>query len=130
MQWIKFDITLFDKPEIRVIEKMEDGDFCLTTLIRLLCLAGKEENDGIFRFQNGEAVTAKELSYIFDLDESRIENALSVFEKYGIVKIENGAIVLSEWCKSESLHTNLEENREKNRQRQARYRERHKVTLD
>ena len=47
--WIKLSTSMFDDEKIKLIELMPEGDSLLVIWLKLLCFAGKTDNDGVFR---------------------------------------------------------------------------------
>ena len=48
VKWIKIATDIFDDEKILLIESMPDSYAITTAWFKLLCLAGKQNNDGVF----------------------------------------------------------------------------------
>lgn len=102
VQWIKITTDVFDDEKILLIDSMPEADKILIIWFKLLCLAGKQNNKGVFMF-NGVPYTTKMLSTILRRDEDTIQNAIDIFEAYGMIHYEGNAIVITNWGKHQSL---------------------------
>lgn len=125
VKWIKITTDIFDDEKILLIESMPDSYAIITVWFKLLCLAGKQNNCGVFTMGK-IAYTDKMLATIFRMKESTVAMALQTFEQFGMVKIIDGVITIPNWEKHQSLDV-LEQAKEKTRQRVARHREKQKL---
>ena len=48
MKWIKVSVEAFDDEKLLMIADMPRGDSILVLWFKLLCLAGKKDNNGVF----------------------------------------------------------------------------------
>ena len=121
VKWIKITTDIFDDEKILLIESMPDAYAIITVWFKLLCLAGKQNNSGVFML--GQiAYTDKMLATIFRMRESTVQLALQTFEQFGMVKIIDGVITIPNWEKHQSLDK-MEQAKEQTRLRVARHRE-------
>lgn len=128
VKWIKITTDIFDDEKILLIESMPDSYAMITVWFKLLCLAGKQNNCGVFTM--GQiAYTDKMLATIFRMKESTVTMALQTFEQFGMVKIIDGVITIPNWEKHQSLDL-LEQAKERTRQRVARHREKQKLLAE
>ena len=102
VQWIKITTDIFDDEKILLIDSMPEADKIIIIWFKLLCLAGKQNNKGVFMFK-GVPYTTQMLSTILHRDEDIIKRALTIFEDYGRIHYENNAIVITNWGKHQSL---------------------------
>lgn len=102
VQWIKITTDIFDDEKILLIDSMPEADKIIIIWFKLLCLAGKQNNKGVFMF-NGTPYTTQMLSTILRRDEDTIKRALNIFETYGMIHFENNAAVITNWGKHQSL---------------------------
>ncbi len=102
VQWIKVTTDLFDDEKVLLIDTLPEADSILIIWIKLLCLAGKQNNKGVFMFNN-IPYTVKMLSTILRRDESVIENALKIFEEYNMIQYVDRAITITNWGKHQNL---------------------------
>ncbi len=49
VKWIKIVTDIFDDEKILLIESLPDADSIIVIWFKLLCLAGKQNNSGVFR---------------------------------------------------------------------------------
>lgn len=103
VKWIKITTDIFDDEKILLIESLPDAYAIITVWFKLLCLAGKMNNSGVFMMNNRVAYTDKMLATIFRMKESTIQLALQTFVQFGMVEIIDGVITIPNWNKHQSL---------------------------
>lgn len=103
VKWIKITTDIFDDEKIILIESLPDSDAIIVVWFKLLCLAGKQNNSGVFMLSNKIAYTDKMLATIFRMKESTVTMALKTFERFGMVEIIDGVITIPNWNKHQSL---------------------------
>lgn len=126
VKWIKITTDIFDDEKILLIESLPDAYAIITVWFKLLCLAGKMNNSGVFMMNNRVAYTDAMLATIFRMKETTVQLALKTFEQFGMVEIVDGVITIPNWGKHQSLdqlenkkeymRTYMQEYREKQRQ--------------
>lgn len=102
VKWIKITTDIFDDEKILLIESMPDPYAVITCWFKLLCLAGKQNNNGVF-LMGRIAYTDKMLATIFRMNEATVKMALKTFEQFGMVEIIDGVITIPNWSKHQSL---------------------------
>lgn len=126
VKWIKIVTDIFDDEKILLIESMPEADSIIVIWFKLLCMAGKQNNSGVFMLNDKIPYTDEMLSTIFRRPINTVRLALKTFETYGMIEIVDGTITIPNWERHQSLDK-LEAAKEKNRQRVAAYRERQKL---
>jgi predicted phage replisome organizer len=117
VKWIKITTDIFDDEKILLIESMPDSYAIITVWFKLLCLAGKQNNSGVF-MMGRIAYTDKMLATIFRMKEATVTMALQTFEQFGMVEIVDGVITIPNWGKHQSLDA-YEKRKERDRIYQA-----------
>jgi len=102
VKWIKITTDVFDDEKIILIESLPDAYAIITVWFKLLCLAGKQNNSGVF-MMGKIAYTDKMLATIFRMKESTVQLALQTFEQFGMIEIIDGVISIPNWGKHQSL---------------------------
>jgi predicted phage replisome organizer len=102
VKWIKITTDIFDDEKILLIESLPDAYAIITVWFKLLCLAGKQNNSGVF-MMGKIAYTDKMLATIFRMKETTVTMALQTFEQFGMVEIIDGVITIPNWNKHQSL---------------------------
>ena len=102
VKWIKITTDIFDDEKILLIESLPDSYAIITVWFKLLCLAGKQNNNGVF-LMGRIAYTDKMLATIFRMKESTVTMALQTFEQFGMVEIVDGVITIPNWNKHQTL---------------------------
>ncbi len=126
VKWIKICTDIFDDEKILLIESMPEADSIIAIWFKLLCMAGKQNNGGVFMLNDKMPYNDEMLATIFRRPLNTVRLALSTFENFGMVEIVNNAYTIPNWDKHQSLDK-LEAAKEKNRQRVAAHRERQKL---
>lgn len=127
IKWIKIATNIFSDEKILLIEQMPDADTILVIWFKLLCLAGKENNCGVFIMGGKIPYTEEMLATIFRRPIATIRLALTTFEAFGMVEIiedpsGNEVFTISNWDKHQNID-GMEKIREQTRQRVAKHRE-------
>ena len=65
VKWIKITTDIFDDEKILLIESLPEADSIIVIWFKLLCLAGKMNNSGVFVMNNRLPYTDKMLATIF-----------------------------------------------------------------
>lgn len=125
VKWIKITTDIFDDEKILLIESMPDAYAIIAVWFKLLCMAGKQNNSGVF-VMGQIAYTDKMLATIFRMKESTVQLALHTFEQFGMIKIIDGVITIPNWEKHQSLDK-MEQAKEQTRLRVAKHREKQKL---
>jgi predicted phage replisome organizer len=105
IKWIKIVTDMFDDEKILLIETLPEGDSILVIWLKLLCLAGKQNNSGVFSMQNGLPYTDKMLSIIFRRKETTVQLALQTFKSFGMIEIIENTITIPNWGKHQNFDT-------------------------
>lgn len=125
VKWIKICIDIFDDEKIALIESMPEADGIIVIWFKLLCMAGKQNNGGVFMLNDKIPYTDEMLATIFRRPLNTVRLALETFKRYGMIEIYNDIITIPNWEKHQNLEK-LELSREKNRQRVAKCRQKQK----
>ena len=117
VKWIKITTDIFDDEKILLIEGLPDSYAIITVWFKLLCLAGKQNNNGVF-MMGRIPYTNQMLATIFRMKESTVSMALEVFSNFGMVEIVEGVITIPNWNKHQTLDA-YEKKKERDRLYQA-----------
>lgn len=128
VKWIKIVTDIFDDEKILLIETLPDSDSIIVIWFKLLCLAGKQNNSGVFVF-NGLPYTEKMLATIFRRKEATVSVALKTFEQFGMIEIINDTITIPNWGKHQTLDK-IDARNEYMRGYMKEYREKQKALAD
>ena len=121
VKWIKIVTDIFDDEKILLIESLPESDSLIVIWFKLLCLAGKQNNKGVFLMNDKIPYTEEMLAAIFRRPINTVKLALSTFESFGMIEIVNGVITIPNWEKHQNLNK-LEIVREQTRKRVAKHR--------
>lgn len=128
IKWIKITTDIFNDEKMLMIESMPDADSVIVIWFKLLCLAGRDNNNGIMVMNNRLPYTEEMLASIFRRPLNTVRLALSEFEKYGMIEIYDNVITIPNWEKHQNID-GMEKIREQNRVRKQRQREKQRQEL-
>lgn len=103
VKWIKIVTDIFDDEKILLIESMPDCDSIIVIWFKLLCLAGKQNNGGVFMLSDRIAYTDEMFATIFRRPVNTVRLALKTFEQYGMIEIINNTVTIPNWEKHQAL---------------------------
>lgn len=128
VKWIKIVTDVFDDEKILMIESLPECDSIIVIWFKLLCLAGKQNNCGVF--QMGRMPYTDEMfATIFRRPLNTIRLALSTFEKFGMIEIINETVTIPNWDKHQSLDA-YEKKKERDRLYQSERRAAQKALIE
>ena len=122
VKWIKIVVDIFNNRKIEQIEAMPNGDTYLVIWIKLLCLAGSVNDNGAIYITREVSYTEDMIATRFKKPLSVIRLALDIFQKFGMIKIINDIVHVSNWSKYQNIE-GLDRVREQGRLRVGKYRE-------
>lgn len=125
VKWIKITTDIFDDEKILLIETLPEADSIIVIWFKLLTLAGKMNNSGVFMLNNTMPYTDAMLATIFRRKETTVKLALQTFEQFGMIEIINDVITIPNWGKHQNLDQ-LEQKKDYMREYMKNYREKQK----
>ena len=111
VKWIKIATDIFDDEKILLIESLPEKYAIITCWFKLLCLAGKQNNSGVFLMNDKIAYTDEMLSTIFRMHVNTVRLSLQTFQNFGMIELIEGVITIPNWDKHQQLDA-LENKRE------------------
>lgn len=126
VKWIKIMTDIFDDEKMCAIESLPDGLIMELVWFKILCLAGKCNNNGFLYVANKIAYTDEMLAKIFRMEIGVVQRALTTFQDLEMIEVVDNTYMISNW----TIHQNqngLDDIREKNRLRQQKFRDRQKA---
>ena len=126
VKWIKIVTDIFDDEKILLIESMPEADSIIVIWFKLLCLAGKQNNSGVFLFNERMPYTDEMLATIFRRNINTVRLALNTFEQFGMIEVLNDTYVIPNWSKHQSLDQ-IENKNEYMKNYMKKYREKQKL---
>lgn len=128
VKWIKITTDIFDDEKILMVESLPCADTIIVIWFKLLALAGKSNNNGVFMMNNRIPYTEDMLAAIFRRDPNTVKLALSTFEQFGMIEIIDNVITIPNWDKHQSLDA-YEKKKERDRVLQAERRAKQKALI-
>ena len=126
IKWIKIVTDIFDDEKMLLIETLPEADSIIVIWFKLLCLAGKQNNSGVFTLNGKIPYTDKMLATIFRRKETIVNLALQTFEQFGMIEIINNTITIPNWSKHQNFDK-IERKTEYMRQYMKEYRDKQKL---
>ena len=128
VKWIKIVTDIFDDEKILLIESLPDADSLIVIWFKLLCLAGKQNNGGVFLINGRIPYTDEMFATIFRRPLNTVRLALATFEQYGMIEIIENTVTIPNWGKHQNLDK-IEANKEYMRNYMREYREKQKAII-
>lgn len=128
IKWIKIVTNIFDDEKMLMIETLPSADSIMVVWFKLLCLAGKTNNSGVFIFNERIPYTDEMLAAIFRRDINVVRLALKTFEDFGMIEIIDNVITIPNWSKHQSLDA-YEKKKARDRERIAKKRAEQKALI-
>jgi predicted phage replisome organizer len=125
VKWIKIVTDIFDDEKILLIESLPEHDAIIVIWFKLLCLAGKMNNSGVFMMNDKIPYTEEMLSTIFRRPLNTVKLALTTFEQFSMIERIDNVITIPNWSKHQTLDQ-LEARKEYMRDYMQGYREKQK----
>ena len=128
IKWIKIMTDMFGNRKIKQIESLPDSDAILVIWLKLLCLAGNVNDNGLIYFTKEIPYSDEMMASEFNKPVNTVRLALKTFEKFEMIEIINDVICISNWEKYQQIE-GMDKVREQNRIRKQRQRERQRQAL-
>ena len=103
VKWIKIVTDIFDDEKILLIESLPGSDSIIVIWFKLLCLAGKNNNSGVFLLNERIPYTEEMLATIFRKEVNTVRFALKTFSDFGMIELINNVITIPNWSKHQTL---------------------------
>lgn len=125
VKWIKIVTDIFDDEKMYAIETLQDGMTIEVVWFKLLCLAGKCNENGFLTINNKFPYTDEMLAKIFRLDLGIVKRALETFQNLEMIEVVDNTYMVSNWLKYQS-GDELERLKQQRREASQRYRDKQK----
>lgn len=102
VKWIKIVTDVFDDEKTLMIETLPEADSIIVIWFKLLCLAGKQNNSGVF-LMGRMPYTEEMFATVFRRPINTVRLALKTFEDFGMIEIINNTVTIPNWDKHQSL---------------------------
>jgi predicted phage replisome organizer len=129
VKWIKITTDIFDDEKILLIESMPESDSIIVIWFKLLCLAGKMNNSGVFMMSDKIPYTDQMLATIFRRKETTVKMALNIFEDFGMIDRIDNIVTIPNWGKHQNLDK-IEERRVYAKEYMRNYRKKQRMLAD
>lgn len=128
VKWIKLSVNVFDDEKFDAIKTLPDSNDMQLVWVKLLCLAGKCNENGFLMISNEIPYTDEMLAQRFDMDIGVVQRALATFQKLEMLEVVDSIYMVSNWLKYQSLDV-YEKKKAYDREYQRRKRAEQKETL-
>lgn len=130
VKWIQIATGIFDNRKIKQIERMPEGDAIIVVWMKLLCLAGTSNKNGLIYLTEEIPYTEETLAVEFGMEQQQRFNvlklALRTFVNFNMIDIIDNVYYISSWDKYQNTEA-LNKIREQTRKRVAKHRESKKL---
>ena len=133
IDWIRLYTDFFDNPKIRQIKrrKQKDGDTIICIWINLLCLAGKQNSNGVFVLTDDIPYTDEMVSNEMERNyDEKFKTAMAVLRQFKMIIDVDGVPTIKNWGVYQDQLEKLEKSKEMTRERVRRYREKQRAVLN
>jgi predicted phage replisome organizer len=103
IKWIKLATNIFDDEKILLIEQLPDADGIIVIWFKLLTLAGKQNNNGVFMLNDRIPYTLEMLSAIFRRKIALVQLAIETFKNLGMIEIIDDVYKIPNWTKHQAF---------------------------
>lgn len=128
VKWIKIVTDIFDDEKMLLIESLPGSDSIIVIWFKLLCLAGKNNNSGVFLLNDRIPYTEEMLATIFRKEINTVRFALKTFSDFGMIELIDNVITIPNWSKHQTLDA-YEKKKERDRIYQKEKREKQKLLV-
>jgi len=125
LKWVRIVTNIFENPKLIQIDAEESHDEIIVIWFKLICLAGKCNNDGLLTIA-GRPYTVKMLSVAMNRSLESVKKAISIFKEYNMIEETNGIISILNWSKHQSTDK-IEKLNERQREYMKKYRAKQKA---
>lgn len=101
LDWFKVMSNIFDNDKIIMIESLPEGDTIIVIWFKMLALAAKQNNSGVFMMRD-KPYTDEMFAAIFRRPIATVRLALQTFVNFGMIDIEDNTIIIHNWGKYQS----------------------------
>lgn len=129
LKWIKICSDIFNDEKILMIESLPNADNIIVIWFKLLCLAGKSNNSGVFLMNDKIAYSDEMLAAIFRRDVKIVRMALKTFQDFAMIEIINDTVTIPNWSKYQTLDA-YEKKKERDRIYQQNRRKKQKLLAE
>jgi predicted phage replisome organizer len=128
VKWIKISVDIFDDEKFDAINGLADKNDIQLVWVKLLCLAGRCNENGFLMITQELPYTDEMLAGRFRMDIGVVQRALTIFQELRMIEVVDNIYMVSNWTKYQSVGS-LEKIREQGRLRQQRFREKQTETI-
>ena len=129
VKWIKIVTDIFDDEKMLLIESLPGADSIIVIWFKLLCLAGKNNNSGVFLLNDRIPYTDEMLATIFRREVNTVRFALKTFNDFGMIELIDDVITIPNWSKHQTLDA-YEKRKERDRLYQREKKSKAKITYN
>ena len=129
VKWISIATDIFNDEKMCTIESLPDGLSIEIVWFKILCLAGKCNENGYLMISREIPYTEEMMAKYFRMDVAVIRRALETFQGLKMIEIVDDIYMISNWMKYQN-NSELRHIREMNKLRQQRFRDAQKALKD
>lgn len=128
VKWIKITTNIFDDEKFDAIDTQADKQMMQLAWIKLLCLAGRCNENGFLMLSNEIPYTDEMIANRFNMSIGDVQRALGMFQYLNMIEVVNDVYMVSNWSKYQN-QPELERIKDQNRKRQQKFRDNQKKMI-
>lgn len=129
VKWIKISTSIFNDDAFELMDTLPEKDAIELIWFKLLVLAGKQNNNGLFLFKDTIPYTDEMLAGIFHRPLNIVRLAMKTFEDLKMIQVIDDVYAIPNWDKYQSLDS-YEKKKERDKEYQQKRREKLKQTIE
>lgn len=129
VKWIKISTGVFDDEAFQMIDDLPERDAIELIWFKLLVLAGKQNNHGLFIFKKAMPYTDEMLASIFHRPINTVKLAMKTLEEFHLIETIDNVYSIPKWDDYQSLD-GLDKKRKRDREYQRKCREKKKLLIE
>lgn len=103
MKWIKLATNLFEDDKLLLLEQLDRGPMLQLLWVKLLCLVGKQEGNGVLQINDTMPYTPKMLATVLRVDLPLVKQGLELFTRFGMLTHRDGVYSVTNWERHQSV---------------------------
>ena len=126
VMWIKITTNIFEDEKFDAIGSLADRNMIQLAWIKLLCLAGRCNDNGFLTLSREIPYTDEMMAIRFNMSIGDIQRALELFQQLKMIEVVDDVYMVSNWLAYQN-GDDLELLKQQNRARQQRFRDKQKA---
>ena len=96
MKYLEFDVNFFSRPEIILIESMDNGSEHVYVLLKLMMIAANKGMDGALMITKDIPMTYEMIAGLVGVSVNEAKEAIEAFLRFGLITNKDGVFVMND----------------------------------